>query len=87
MIDILFDLRGEGVSALKFDFVSQSPDKVDTNTIAINILIKIQNMDFDREEVVIEGGAVADVGHPLIDLSTMFDGYRIDSLFGAQLIL
>jgi hypothetical protein len=61
--DIPVDLFDQFGDAGELYLVSQSLHKVDHDFLAVNILIEVEDVGLHREYVVVEGGAVADVGH------------------------
>jgi hypothetical protein len=85
--NILSDLLGKLGYAGKFDFIPDAFDKIDPNMLSINIIMKIQDMDFNRKDIVAEGGAVTDVGNSHELPVQAFNHYGVNAGFGAEFFL
>ena len=63
------DLGYQGIGGLEALFVAQTGHEVQTQLIAVEVQVRIQQEALDTQAVVPEGGLAADVGHGLQGLA------------------
>ena len=77
------NLLDQLVYSRKLFFVSDSLKKIDANFFVIYVLIKVEDMDFDRKLMIIKGGALPDVCNPVELFIFPLNGDGVYSGFGA----
>jgi hypothetical protein len=87
-LNIFFDLIDEKGWRSETDFISDSLFEIDLNFFPIDLMIEIQNIDFQGKRSLFaplrwqESGIQPDIGKTIEELLIPYNLYGIDSLFG-----
>ena len=85
--DISFYLIRQFCNAGKFQFISDSFNEIYPYPAAVYVAIEVQDVNFNRKEVIVEGRAVADVGDTVERFGAAFGCNGINARLRAQFVL